>query len=140
MIRRLFFRAAATAVYLMPSLALAQDWALDGMDPVAYQHDGAARAGRQDIVTLWHGKSWHFVSEESRASFEADPHAYAPGLGGRCVVALSEGRAEPGNPRYFVVIHNRTYLTQSAAARSRLLDNPNAILRAAETAFSKMPR
>ncbi len=138
MIRRLAARAAATAACLMPSLAQSQNWALDGIDPVSYQQDGTARAGRGDIVTVWHGQSWHFVSEESRASFEANPRAFVPGLGGRCVVALSEGRSEPGNPRYFVVIHDRTYLTNSAAARARLLRDPEAVLSAAEGVFAKI--
>lgn len=118
--------------------AYAQNWALNGMDPVAYGLMDAAVPGRNDIVTLWHGKAWHFANEENRATFEANPRAYAPGLGGLCVVALSEGRSEPGNPRYFVVIGQRTYLLRSEIARQRILANPQTILMRAKAAWTRL--
>lgn len=58
-------------------------------------------------MTLWRGKALAF---RQRAEHRGTPKAYAPGLDGLCAVALSEGRSEPGNPRYFVVIGQRTYL------------------------------
>lgn len=137
MIRRLAARVAVLAACL-PAAAMAEDWALNGIDAVSYRADGAAIPGRNDIVTMWHGQAWHFVSEANRESFESNPRSYAPGLGGRCVVALAEGRSEPGDPRYFVVIDHRTYLTRSAAARDRLARQPEKILHAAEAVFSRM--
>lgn len=118
--------------------ASAQDWALDGMDPVSYGHEGAAVPGRSDIVTMWRGMTWHFASEQNRNLFEANPRAYAPGLGGLCVVALSEGRSEPGNPRYFAVIGQRTYLLRSEEARRRLLADPKHILMQAKAIWLRM--
>lgn len=124
---------------VMPgSMAMAQNWALDGMDPVSYGTENAAVPGRSDIVTLWRGKAWHFATEQNRALFEANPGAYAPGLGGLCVVALSEGRAEPGNPRYFVVIGQRTYLLRSEQARARLLADPRHLLMRAKAYWARI--
>ncbi|MDN3711934.1 hypothetical protein QWZ10_09070 [Paracoccus cavernae] len=94
--RRRFAIPLAAASCLLPVTASAQDWALNGMDPVAYRAKGEAVPGQGNIVTLWHGMAWHFSSEENRASFEADPRAYAPALDGNCVIAMAEGRAEPG--------------------------------------------
>ncbi|MDT1061870.1 YHS domain-containing (seleno)protein [Paracoccus sp. CPCC 101403] len=118
--------------------AQAQDWALDGMDPVSYSREGAAIPGRSDIVTMWRGKSWHFATEDNRTAFEANPRAFAPGLGGLCVVALSEGRSEPGNPRYFAVIGQRTYLLRSEAARRRLLADPQHVLMQAKAVWARL--
>lgn len=131
--------AAVLSVWLaLPGVGFAQDWALEGIDPVAYSRIGQAVAGRNDIVTHWRGRSWHFASEENRALFEANPRAYAPGLDGLCVVALAEGRAEPGNPRYFVVIGQRTYLLRSEQARERLRQNPQHILMEAKARWTRM--
>ncbi|MTH78550.1 YHS domain-containing (seleno)protein [Paracoccus aestuariivivens] len=121
-----------------PQLASAQDWALNGIDPVAYGQEGAAIPGRSDIVTMWRGKTWHFVSENNRDRFEANPRAFAPGLGGLCVVALSEGRSEPGNPRYFAIIGQRTYLLRTEAARERLLADPQRILMRAKATWLRL--
>ena len=129
---------AALTLALAAPLAQAQDWALDGIDPVAYSAESAAVPGRADLVTLWRGKAWHFASEQNRTTFEANPKAYAPGLDGLCAVALSEGRSVPGNPRYVVVIGQRTYLLRSEQARRRILADPQGVLMAAKAAWTRM--
>ncbi|WP_260502814.1 YHS domain-containing (seleno)protein [Paracoccus yeei] len=137
---RPMIRTTALALVLtFPALgALAQDWALDGIDPVAYGTQGAAVPGRSDIVTLWRGKTWHFLSEQNRNLFEANPRAYAPALGGLCVVALSEGRSEPGNPRYFAVVDQKTYLLRSRKAKERFLADPQHILEQAKAVWVRL--
>lgn len=132
--------AFTLALTVIPSLAPAQvhDWALNGMDPVSYETENAAVPGRADIVTFWRGQSWHFATEDNRTRFEANPRAFAPGLGGLCVVALSEGRSEPGDPRYFVVIGQRTYLLRSEEARERILADPQAILMRAKSVWHRL--
>lgn len=122
---------------LLPLSASAQSWALEGIDAVAYRHQGQAVPGRSDIATQWHGELWYFISEENRAAFEANPNAYAPGLDGLCAMALSEGRSEPGNPRYFVVIDQHTYLLRSAKARQRMLQDPQTILQQAKAVWAR---
>ncbi|WP_294930803.1 YHS domain-containing (seleno)protein [uncultured Paracoccus sp.] len=136
MIRNRF--AYIFGLLLLAPAAWAQDWALEGIDPVAYTVQGQAVAGRSDIATRWGGKSWHFATEENRATFESNPRAYAPGLNGLCVVALSEGRAEPGNPRHFVVIGQRTYLVRSENARQRLQQDPRKVLMEAKAIWTRM--
>lgn len=130
--RRLKTLILATAL-LLPLTAMAQDWALGGYDPVAYVTRNAAVEGQGDISTSWRGKQYHFVSEENRALFEANPRAYTPGFDGLCVVALSEGRSEPGDPRLFVTIGQRVYLVGSEQRRQDLIDNPRELLMKAKT-------
>lgn len=139
MIRTLLTRLlCVTPLAVLPLAAAAQDWALEGIDPIGYTADGAALPGRSDIATTWRGKSWHFVTEENRDTFESNPRAYAPGLDGLCVVALSEGRSEPGNPRFFVVIGQRTYFVRSARARDMLQREPQKILMGAKAHWAQM--
>lgn len=139
MIRTLTRRFTQIAfLALLPLAATAQDWALQGIDPVSYAADGKAVPGRSDIVTLWRGEAWHFATEENRSEFEANPRAYAPGLDGLCVVALAEGRSEPGNPRYFVVIGQRTYFVRSERAREALVRNPQKLLMEAKAHWTQM--
>lgn len=119
----------------MPLAARAQGWALGGMDPVAYRTQGAAVAGRSDLVTTWAGQNWHFASEENRAAFEANPREFAPGFGGLCPVSLAEGRPQPGDPRVFAIIGERLYLIRSVDARAQLMADPRGILMKAKEAF-----
>ena len=124
-----------TLLLAVPLPSFADNWALGGMDAVAYRSQGAAVAGRSDLVTKWSGQNWHFSTEENRAAFEANPRAFAPGFDGLCPVSLAEGRPQPGNPHNFAVIGDRLYLTRSAYARQQLLAAPRQILMKAKAAF-----
>lgn len=132
------FSAIVAALALLPAVALAQDWALGGMDAVAYQADGQAREGRSDLVTEWQGLSWHFASERNRALFEANPRAFVPAFDGYCVVSLSEGRIEPGDPRAFVVHDGQLYLMRSLAAREQFLAGATAAIALAQRNYGRL--
>lgn len=129
-------RLTALAVaFALP--AQADPWGLEGMDPVS-TWEGTPEPGLPDLNTHWGGQIWHFVTEENRMIFEGNPRAFEPGLDGLCIVALSEGRSEPGDPRHAVVIGERTYLTRSAEAQRRLMKNPRDILMRARAVWLKM--
>lgn len=112
--------------FALPSIA--KDWALGGYDVVGYTSSGRAVPGRSDIATMWKGKSWHFVSEENRTRFEADPRQFAPAFGGLCPVSLANGRKERGDPRFFAVINRKLYLLRSGAELRRIRQAPDEIL------------
>ena len=120
----------------IPTAAVAQDWAAEGFDVVAYRDDGRATPGRGDIATQWKGKVWHFETEAHRAAFEADPHRYAPAFGGLCPVSLSEGQRRDGDPRLFAIIDGKTILVRSNEALDRLRADSTAILDAARAAYA----
>ena len=133
------FKSALLALFLaLPLPAVAQDWALGGFDPVAYVVEEQAVPGRSDIVTNWRGREYHFASEANRALFEANPRAYTPGFDGLCVVALTEGRSEPGDPRQFVTIGQRVYFVGSEGRRAELLSHPRDTLMKAKGMFLKL--
>ncbi len=118
--------------------AAAQEWALGGYDPVAFLRSGKPVPGRSNIATMWKGKFWHFSTEDNRARFEADPRAFTPGFGGYCPVSLAEGRKEPGDPRHFVIVGNKLYLTRSISNERRFLAAPEDILSKARAAWVRM--
>ncbi|NHF73890.1 YHS domain-containing (seleno)protein [Paracoccus xiamenensis] len=122
----------------LPLPAFAESWALGGFDPVAYVTQERAVPGRGDIVTTWRGREYHFETEANRALFEANPRAYTPGFDGLCVVALSEGRSEPGDPRQFVTIGQRVYFVGSEGRRRELLSHPRDMLMQAKGMFLKL--
>ena len=122
----------------LPLSAFAGDWALGGFDPVAYVTQERAVPGRGDIVTNWRGREYHFASEANRALFEANPRAYTPGFDGLCVVALTEGRSEPGDPRQFVTIGQRVYFVGTEGRRRELLSHPRDMLMQAKGMFLKL--
>ncbi len=134
-------KSAMIALLLaMPLPALAQGWALGGYDPVAFVTQEQAVAGRADIVTNWRGREYHFASKGNRALFEANPRAYTPGFDGLCVVALTEGRSEPGDPRQFVMIGQRVYFAGSAERKRQLLAHPRDMLMKAKDMWLKLRR
>lgn len=113
---------------LFPMTVFARGWGIGGYDPVAYVTRDAALQGSANISTAWRGKQYHFVSEENRGLFEANPRAYIPGFDGYCVVSLSNGNKTRGDPRYFVIIGQRVYLVKSEARKAELLAHPREIL------------
>ena len=134
-------RIKSTLLFLLLALPLpasAGDWALGGFDPVAYVTQERAVPGRGDIVTTWRGREYHFESEANRALFEANPRAYTPGFDGLCVVALTEGRSEPGDPRQFVIIGQRVYFVGTERRRDELLSHPRDMLMQAKGMFLKL--
>lgn len=136
MIRSLAFALLS----FLPAASLADTWAVGGYDPVAYLSQDRAVAGRSDLATNWRGQQYHFATPENRAAFEANPRAYVPGLAGYCVVALAEGRLEPGDPRNFVIIGSRLYLVGSASRKAQLLENPRELLMHARDRFVQLSR
>ena len=114
--------------------------ALGGMDPVSLRDAGRAVDGDPAISTRWKGHEWRFANEANRATFEANPRAYAPGFGGNCPVALAVGERRPGRPELFVVVERTLYLTSSPAARQRLSEDPHGVLERAKSQWKRLAR
>ena len=129
-----------TALPLASARAQSMPEALGGMDAVSLRDAGRPIGGDPAISTRWKGHEWRFANEANRATFEANPRAYAPGFGGNCPVALSQGERRPGRPELFVVIGNTLYLTSSPVARRKLSDDPADVLARAAAQWKRMRR
>jgi YHS domain-containing protein len=120
-----------------PRLAAAQGVAVNGYDPVAYFTEGRAVQGRAEIALRWRGVRWHFTNEAHRATFEANPRAYAPQFGGFCAVGISEGLAVTASPDLWVIHEGRLYLAETPAKRALLAADPSAVVSRARSNWAR---
>lgn len=87
--------------------------AMTGFDTVSYFRDGRPVRGKPDIVVMWKGAAWHFVSQENREAFESNPRAFAPRFGGYCAFAMAHGQLSSTDPTAWKIVDGRLYLTHS---------------------------
>ncbi len=90
--------------------------ALEGYDPVSYFSENAPKKGDPKIEGTYNGALYHFVSQEHRAVFEADPSKYAPAYGGFCGYAASIGRVRPANPLVWSIVDGQLVVQQTQGA------------------------
>ena len=91
------------------------DLALRGVDPVSYFTEGAPLQGEVNITAEHNGAVYRFISEETKAAFEADPERYAPQYGGFCAFGLANGYKFDGDPNVWRIVDDRLYLNLSPA-------------------------
>ena len=83
--------------------------ALNGFDPVSY-FDGGPKKGDASINSEHDGATYHFVSEDNKAKFDADSQKYLPEYGGYCAVAMSEGKVFGADPETYTIQDGRVVL------------------------------
>ncbi len=93
--------------------------ALQGYDPVAYFTDGAPVKGDWDISAEYNGATYRFATEAHKATFEADPVAYAPAYGGYCAFGTAMGFKFDGDPTLWKIVDDTLYLNLSPAIQER---------------------
>lgn len=71
--------------------------------------------GSPEHALEWNGATWHFANADNRATFEADPEAYAPAFGGYCAYAASRGYVATTVPEAWTVTEGRLFLNYSVA-------------------------
>ncbi len=106
---------------LMPVVALAQGsgserpaTALDGYCPVCIVKADKLVRGTPAYSSVYDGKKYLFPSEEQKTMFDENPAAFAPAMGGNCVVCKVEMKKEvPGKPDIHLVYNGRLYLFPS---------------------------
>ncbi len=106
-------RAATPEIYAEGGIAI------DGTDPVAYFTESKPVAGDPAITHDWMGATWQFSTEENRATFAADPEAYAPQFGGYCAWAVAEGYTASTVPEAWTIHDGKLYLNFSRGVRRR---------------------
>ncbi len=96
--------------------------ALRGYDPVAYQSDGRAQAGRADLELVYRGIVWRFATRANREAFRDAPQAYEPAFAGFDPLGVADGRAVESNPQRFAVLDSRLFLFSTEESRRRFID------------------
>lgn len=84
--------------------------AIKGYDPVAYFTENRPVKGIQEHEYEWNGAIWQFASSAHRDEFRRDPEKYAPGYGGYCAYAVSQGKTADIDPEAWTVFEDRLYL------------------------------
>jgi YHS domain-containing protein len=93
--------------------------ALQGYDPVAYFTVGEPAKGSYKIATVHNDATYRFVSEENKATFEANPEAYTPAYGGYCAFGAAMGFKFDGDPTHWKIVDNTLYLNLSKDIQAR---------------------
>ena len=105
--------------------------ALQGYDPVAYHTLGEATKGNYAITASYEDATYWFANEEHKATFEANPAAYAPEYGGYCAFGAAMGFKFDGDPNHWRIVDNELFLNVSAEVQERWLsDIPGFIAQA----------
>lgn len=108
------------------------DLALRGVDPVSYFTDGEPLEGLVDITSEHNGAVYRFVSEESKAMFEANPEKFAPQYGGYCAFGLANGYKFDGDPDLWAIVDDKLYLNLSPAVQERWSSDTTGFINMAE--------
>ena len=108
------------------------DLALRGVDPVSYFTEGGPLDGQVNITAEHNGAIYRFVSEETKALFEADPEKYAPQYGGFCAFGLANGFKFDGDPDVWEIVDDKLYLNLSPAVQERWQEDIPGFIDSAE--------
>jgi len=106
---------------LMPVVALAQgsgsetpETAMGGYCPVCIVKMDKLVKGSPAYASVYDGKKYLFPSSEQKTMFDDNPAAFAPAMGGDCVVCKVEMNKDvPGKPDIHLVHNGRLYLFPS---------------------------
>lgn len=77
--------------------------ALGGYDPVSYFTQDRPSKGNDSFTAQHDGATYHFASQESLDTFNADPEKYAPAYGGYCAYAMGKGYLANANPETYKI-------------------------------------
>lgn len=95
------------------------DVAVSGYDPVAYFTVGEPTKGSTDFESTYKGATYRFASAENKATFDADPAAYAPQYGGYCAWAVAQGKTAPGNVKNWAIEDGKLYLNYNNGVQKK---------------------
>ena len=109
--------AASTALAAQPEILSYDGAAIGGYDPVAYFTQSAPVKGDAAHTVSWRGAEWRFASAENKATFAANPEAYAPQYGGYCAFAASKNAVAPTEADAWTVHDGKLYLNFNTQVR-----------------------
>ncbi len=112
--------------------------AIDGFDPTTYHLSSAVQKGKDSISYHWKDADWHFVSEENRSMFQADPEKFAPQFGGYCALGISMGMTADADPEVWLIENGKVYLFMKDEPKDEWLNKQaDGIVNDAENHWAK---
>ncbi len=116
MMRRMMMLTLSIFVFtgLTAAVAGEPEPALNGNCPVCLVKANKLVKGDVGISSIYDGRTYLFPSAEQKRTFDANPAAFVPALGGDCVVCKKEmGKDVTGKPEFHAVHNGRLYLFPS---------------------------
>ena len=104
------FFACAKSSSIPPVNMTSKGVAIKGYDPVAYFSDNGPVRGVPEFKYVWKSAEWRFASSDHLEMFKKDPEKYAPGYGGYCAYAISQGRTADIDPGAWTISEGKLYL------------------------------
>ena len=114
--------------------------AIKGYDPVAYFADGKPVRGLPEFKYVWKGTQWRFAGPEHLEMFKKGPEKYAPGYGGYCAYAVSQGKTADIDPGAWTITEGKLYLNLDKDVQRLWEKNMQEYIRKADENWPRMLR
>lgn len=112
-----YAQKADSLVYLF----VADGYAINGFDPVAYFSPGEAKKGKTEYSFAWKGGTWLFIDRVNLEAFRADPEKFAPQYGGYCAYGASKGYLAKTDPTAWTITGQKLYLNYNGQVKNTWL-------------------
>ena len=83
---------------------------VEGYDLVTYHTNKNPQRGTGNYVAHHNGVNYLFISDENRATFEANPDKYLPAYGGYCAFGVAVGKKFISDADVWEIVDGRLYL------------------------------
>ena len=131
--KRVRWTALGLALLVGPLDAYAADppTGLDGYCPVCLVKMDKLVKGTTRYSSVYDGRTYLFPAAEQKRTFDANPAAFVPALGGDCTVCKVEmGKQVAGKPRFHTVHDGRLYLFPSKKQQRMFEQQPEKYVNA----------
>jgi len=109
----------------------AEEFAYGGYCGVTLRDQKKWVPGSPAFSAPFDGRIYRFAGAQERNTFLADAGAYAPALGGDCMVTyMEQGQRVPGDLNFGVYYQNRYYFFATQALQQKFNENPNGYINA----------
>ncbi len=131
----MMFAALAVSLHAAPKETEA---ALGGYCPVCYIAAGKANLGSPEITSEVKGKTYQFVSAETKALFDENPAKFLPQYDGFCAYGMSLGKKFESDPTVFKVMDGKVYLNKNAKIGKLFAEGTAAHITKADQEWKKI--
>ena len=126
---------SAVFAFLLVSLMATEvkaEVALDGYCPVCYLAANKAVEGSSKFSAAYQGKTYHFVSTETRDLFRSEPDKYLPQYDGYCAFGMAYGKKIQSDPTVFTVRGGKVYLNKDKATGKKFEKDLQGLIKKAD--------
>ena len=110
---------------------VANGYAVNGYDVVAYFTKGTPVKGTKNYLFQWHDADWLFSSKQNLDSFSHNPEKYAPQFGGYCAYGLSEGHKAPTEADAWTIVDGKLYFNYNKDVKALWVKDTDARIKKA---------